>query len=69
MFGGVAIHLQEKLGRYRDDIKLYFDGSVGAWLNLMATNSTWLVFMHHAVARVKLDLQRASLKGNRETVV
>jgi hypothetical protein len=27
------------------------------------------LFMHHAVARVKLDLQRASLKGNRETVV
>jgi hypothetical protein len=26
--------------------------------NLMATNSTWSVFMHHAVARVNLDSQQ-----------
>jgi hypothetical protein len=29
-----------------------------AWWNLMATNCIWLVFMYHAVARVKPDLQQ-----------
>jgi hypothetical protein len=60
MSGGVAIHLQEKLGRYTDDDEFNnVDGSVvGHSVEFNGYKLYLVSVMHHAAARVKPDLQQ-----------